>query len=72
VLDPSTRLCIARGISSSDELIWSASIADWKAAAIAPGKHPTIFLIGTVPSTSLDRRPAFRNSNARPCKNRKR
>ena len=46
VCKPFTRLCIARNITGTDELIATRSIEQWKKLTIELHKAPTIFLIG--------------------------
>lgn len=70
-LSPDTRLCVARGITTTSEMIRSASVADWRAAREKIGKEPAVFLVGRVPGTSLDRAKAFVHSSPS-CKKAKR
>ena len=46
VCRPYTRLCIARNITGTDEMIATKSIEQWKKIKIELNKVPTIFLIG--------------------------
>ncbi len=52
-LSPATRLCVARNLGGEDELIRSASLADWRTAPGFIGKAPAIFLAGRVPTPPL-------------------
>ncbi|MBS9524324.1 SAM-dependent methyltransferase [Litoribacter alkaliphilus] len=45
-LHPNTRLCIAKNITGSDEMIVTKTIAEWKKSKIELHKIPTVFLIG--------------------------
>lgn len=44
---PSTRLCVATGLTSPTEVINTISIAGWKKKSIDINKIPTIFILGT-------------------------
>jgi len=70
-LAPDTRLCVARGITTTSEMIRSSPILSWRAAREKIGKEPAVFLVGRVPGTSLDRESSFVHSSSS-CKNRKR
>jgi len=43
---PQTQLCVAQGLTTEDEWITTASIAEWRATAHELRKVPTLFLIG--------------------------
>ncbi|WP_143962667.1 SAM-dependent methyltransferase [Litoribacter populi] len=45
-LQPTTKLCIAKNITGSDEMIVTQTIDDWKKQKIDLHKIPTVFLIG--------------------------
>nr|HQU88860.1 SAM-dependent methyltransferase [Denitromonas sp.] len=43
---PNTRLCIARGVTTTEEWIQTRSVANWKKQALPElGKVPTVFLL---------------------------
>lgn len=44
---PQTQLCIARGVTGSEEMIRTLSIAEWRKETPALHKVPTIFLLAT-------------------------
>lgn len=69
-LSPDTRLCVAASLTAPDEAIRSAPVAEWRRSPWTPGKVPAVFLAGSVPGTSLDRRP-FDGHSEGICKNRK-
>jgi len=62
VLPPSARLCVALGISSSEERIVSRTVAAWRAAKPLLPKEPAIFLVGRTPSLHLEKASVARNS----------
>ncbi|MEX2591842.1 MAG: SAM-dependent methyltransferase [Anditalea sp.] len=47
-LHPNTKLCIAKNITGTDELIQSNTLAEWKKIKIDLHKVPTVFLIYAV------------------------
>jgi 16S rRNA (cytidine1402-2'-O)-methyltransferase len=69
-LSPDTRLCVAASLTAPDETIRSAPVSEWRRSPWAPGKVPAVFLVGRVPSTSLDRAP-FEGHSEVICRNRK-
>jgi 16S rRNA (cytidine1402-2'-O)-methyltransferase len=71
ILSPRLRLCVAASLTSTDEHIRSASPLDWKSGGWRPGKEAAIFLVGIVPSLSIDRSSSTGHSRI-VCKNRKR
>jgi 16S rRNA (cytidine1402-2'-O)-methyltransferase len=44
-LSPQTKLCIAKNLTASDELIQTKTIADWKSHPIDLHKVPTVFIL---------------------------
>jgi 16S rRNA (cytidine1402-2'-O)-methyltransferase len=45
ICNPSTRLCIAKNLTTADECIYAKSIEEWKKTVINMDKQPAVFLI---------------------------
>lgn len=45
VCDPSTRVCVAAGITLPDQMIRTRTVAQWRACGLTISKRPAVFLI---------------------------
>jgi len=69
-LSADTRLCVAASLTGPDEAIRSAPVSEWRHSPWRLGKVPAVFLAGSVPGTSLDRRP-FDGHSEEVCRSRR-
>ncbi len=55
VLQDDMRLCLARGITTGQELIITKPVGVWKTCPPQIGKEPAVFLVGRAPGTALEK-----------------